>query len=159
MRSGRRDDEYYGLLFEAPDCFIHVLESTTQHITDFLTALYDDQLEQKREMSRDDKEPRKYGVDNIKILIYTDDIGKFSFPTWLCREIWKVTVSGTASDDEDDTPPTNPKQDEEIGVQWLKKIYSEIYKIMYLGKRILQFQSVTKDSYLLIQLEWKNRNS
>jgi hypothetical protein len=158
LRAGKRDDEFYGLLFESPECFIHVLESAESHITDFLTALHEDQVEQKKENERDDKDPRKYGVDTIKVLLYTDDIGKFSFPTWMCREIVK-TISGSASDDEDDTPPANPQQDEEIGVNWLKKIYSEMYKIMYIGKRILQFQSVSLHFKNSNFSEWKNRNS
>ncbi|KAL0489561.1 lipopolysaccharide-responsive and beige-like anchor protein [Acrasis kona] len=140
-RAGRKDDEFYGLLFESNDCFIHVLEALTTHIIDFIHALYEDQQEQKKESTRDDKEDRKYGVDNIKILIYSDDIGKVGYPTWICREMWKTSSNANQSDDEEETIPANVKLDEEIGVNWIKKIYGEVYKIAYIGRRILQFQS------------------
>src|SRR5690606_29816563 len=57
-KTGHKFDQFYGILYESDEFFIHILDGTSKCILDFLRAL-------AKEVGKE--------VDNVKILFYMDD--------------------------------------------------------------------------------------
>jgi len=130
QKTGRKEDDFYGVLFEVQDHYVHILEGTKDSIFDYLRmlekTLIDDNFLQEFD----------YKISAVKILYYSDDVGSLSFPRWTCREI--PNVAHQDNDDEDlFTAVPLSKEEEKAGLVWILKIQELLTQLLALGKKVM----------------------
>jgi hypothetical protein len=151
--AGYKEEDFGGLLYESDQYVIHILESTTRNIMDFVRQLNQDQEKYEKKSSttkanytnfvKGRYNPKDFArITNVKILLYTDDFGKgLSFPLWSCRELpGKKQMANLSSDEEDNvkSPSESEKRilDHQIGVSWIVKIQRLLHQLLYVADEI-----------------------
>ncbi|KAL9648605.1 hypothetical protein ABK040_016239 [Willaertia magna] len=146
QKAGHKEEDYYGLLFESQEFYVHILEGTRECLMNYLRVLYSAQIEDEflREID--------YKILNVKILMYTDDIGRIHFPRWLCKELQQVNQ--ILGDDDDDALSNSPltKEEEKIGVSWVIKIYDILNQLLSIGKKIMGLSLKHTDNFMVGEL-------
>ncbi|EFC41365.1 predicted protein [Naegleria gruberi] len=129
-KTGRKEDDFYGILFEGQEYYVHFLEGTKDCTLDFLRVLH--------RAKKDDEFLKEfdYKILSVKILLYTDDSGSLSFPRWTCRDI---PTGHPAETDDDDFTNGNPlsKEEEKAGLIWIFKIQEMVTQLVTLGKKVM----------------------
>ncbi|KAG2386305.1 hypothetical protein C9374_002751 [Naegleria lovaniensis] len=130
QKTGHKEDDFYGILFEVQEYYVHILEGTKDCIFDFLRML-------NRAKNEDDfLKEIDYKILSVKILLYTDDSGPLSFPRWTCREIAPGLALETDDDDFTSGAPLT-KEEEKAGLMWIIKIQEIHQQLLALGKKVM----------------------
>lgn len=118
-------------MFESGEGFVHVLESSPKDVFAIIQEL-------QRAIQTSD-----IIVNDVKVLLYLDDIGKIKFPRWAYRDITLFDRN-----DDDDELVKHADDDEQLGTFWIRGIHQTLAKILRIGSHIAKTGPTQMDLFL-----------